>query len=181
MQPPGQQGDPKPDKNAGLSQTPQLLTTQVHVRVMHECAAFARTYVGVTRYFTSRYDDTRQVCVSLYDQVAACDGDRYELGRGGEGRGFCVLQRMEESAASCEGTAVRGSGREGQTVLVGASPPHLSVPTSFFSDHAIQASPRSGQMSSHAGGRAGSDFLVAHPSSPSLLPQAPRPTSFMVS
>ena len=65
------------DTSAGLSQPMRLLTTQVHVRVMHECASFAERYIGVTNFFTSRYNEALQVCLSLYDGVSACDGDRY--------------------------------------------------------------------------------------------------------
>jgi len=63
--------------STGLSQPMRLLTTQVHVRVMHECATFAERFIGVTNFFTSRYNEALQVCLSLYDGVSACDGDRY--------------------------------------------------------------------------------------------------------
>ncbi|OSX70656.1 hypothetical protein BU14_0696s0006 [Porphyra umbilicalis] len=61
--------------STGLSQPMRLLTTQVHVRVMHECATFAERFIGVTNFFTSRYNEALQVCLSLYDGVSACDGD----------------------------------------------------------------------------------------------------------
>ena len=59
-----------------LSKPGTLLTTKVFSQPMDKCSTFAEEVIGVSNYSTSFYDEALEVCLSLNDMVAACDGDR---------------------------------------------------------------------------------------------------------
>lgn len=65
-----------PSPTAELTRPGTLLTTRVKARPMGECASFAEEEIGVSSFSTSLYDGDRQICLSLRDNVGACDGDR---------------------------------------------------------------------------------------------------------
>jgi len=64
-----------------LSKPGTLLTAKVFSQPMHKCSTFAEEVIGVSNYSTSFYDEALEVCLSLNDMVAACDGDRCVGGR----------------------------------------------------------------------------------------------------
>ncbi|GAB0489292.1 hypothetical protein MMPV_000509 [Pyropia vietnamensis] len=64
-----------PTPSPMLASPNTLLTTTVFARPMAECVVFAQRVIGVSEFATSLYDEEREVCLSLMDNVGACSGD----------------------------------------------------------------------------------------------------------